>query len=115
MTTNYLILSQTFPAAATLTASYTVPGATQTVVSSITVCNHSTTASDSIRISVSVNGAADATKQYIYGGSTGAGLAIGPNDSFVATLGITLGAGDIVRVYSVNGTCSFNVFGSQIT
>lgn len=102
------------PTAATLTAAYTVPGATTAVISSIVICNHSTTVSDLVRVSISVAGAADSAKQYIYGGITGNGLGLMPNDTFVAQLGITLGAADIIRVYSTNGTSSFNIFGSEI-
>lgn len=115
MATTYKTLSQSFPAATTLTAVYTVPVSTSTVISSLLVCNHSTTVTDLIRVSISVNGAADATMQYIYGGSSGNGLPVAPNDTFSAQLGITLGAGDIIRVYSVSGTTSFNLFGSEIT
>lgn len=114
MATTYLVLGQSLPASAILTTLYTVPASTSAVVSSIVGCNQSTTASDSIRISVAVGGAADAQKQYLYGGSVGSGLGLAPNDTFAAQLGITLTAGDAVRVYSLLGTTSFNLFGSQI-
>jgi hypothetical protein len=81
----------------------------------MTACNHSTSVVDQIRVSVQVAGAADATKQYIYGGSSGLGLTVALNDTFAATLGITLAATDVVKVYSVNGTTSFNLFGAEET
>jgi len=102
-------LSQTAPSATTLTDSYTVPGATQAVVSSVVVCNRSATAT-SFRISVAVAGAADATKQYLY-----YDVPIAGNDTFVATIGVSLGAADVVRVYATLATLSFNVFGAEVT
>lgn len=103
------VLAQTRPAAATLTDSYTVPAATTTVVSSITVMNDSATAT-SFRISVAVAGAADATKQYLF-----RDVPINGNDTFTATLGVTLAATDVIRVYATLATVSFNVFGVEIT
>lgn len=115
MANSYKVLAQSFPAAATLTAAYTVPAATTVVISSITACNQSNTVVDTIRISIAVGGAADSQKQYIYGGSVGTGLAVSVVDTFVFTGGITLAATDIIRVYSTNGTTSFNIFGNEIT
>lgn len=109
------VLGQVFPSAATLTTLYTVPAATQTTVSTITACNHSNTTADTIRVSVQVAGAADATKQYLYGGSTAAGLSVAANDTFAATIGMTLATTDVVKCYSTNGTTSFNLFGAEIT
>lgn len=109
------VLGQSFPAAATLTTLYTVPASTQTTVSTITVCNRSGTVVDQVRISIAPAGAADAAAQYIYGGNAtaGVGLAVSVLDTFSATLGITLAATDVVRVYSVNGTSTFNIFGAE--
>lgn len=115
MTDTTKVLAQSFPTAATLTAVYTVPALTTTVISTITACNHSNTVADTIRISIAVAGAADATKQYIYGGLTGSGFAINVLDTLAATLGITLATTDVVRVYSTNGTTSFNIFGVEVT
>ena len=61
----YKTLGQVALGATVLTNLYTVPGATSTVISTITVCNRGGTAT-TFRISVRVAGAADATKQYIY-------------------------------------------------
>lgn len=109
MTDTIKILAQTKPSATTLTDSYTVPGATSTTVSSIVVTNQSATAT-SFRISVAVAGAADTAKQYLY-----YDVPINGNDTFVATLGITLGAADVVRVYNTLATLSFNIFGVEVT
>lgn len=101
------VLGQSKPTATTLTAAYTVPAATQATVSSFTVCNQSATAT-SFRLSVAVAGAADTAAQYLYYDVTIAG-----NDTFAGTLGITLGAGDIIRVYNTLATLSFNIFGVE--
>jgi hypothetical protein len=110
MTDTLLVLGQSIPTAATLTTLYTVPAATSVTVSSVTVCNQSSTTPDAFRLSIAVAGAADATKQYIY-----YNLAVGPADTFIATIGITLAATDVVRCYSSLGNLSFNIFGVQVT
>lgn len=101
------VLGQSAPSATTLTDAYTVPASTQATVSSITVCNRSSTAT-SFRVSVAIAGAADANAQYLY-----YDVPIGGNDTFIATIGITLGAADVVRVYATLATLSFNLFGVQ--
>lgn len=103
------VLGQSNPSAATLTAAYTVPASTQAIVSSISVANRSATGT-SFRISVAVAGAGDSNEQYLY-----YDVPIAGNDTFVATLGITLGATDVVRVYATLATLSFNIFGVQLT
>jgi len=101
------VLSQSKPSAATLTDSYTVPGATTAVVSSLTVCNQSATAT-SFRISIAPAGAADATSQYLYYDVT-----IPGNDTFIATIGVTLQAASVIRVYNTLASCSFGVYGIE--
>lgn len=109
MASTYKVLSQTKPTATTLTDSYTVPGATTAVVSTITICNQSATAT-TYRISVAVAGAADTAKQYI-----AYDVAISGNSAQTLTLGISLGAADVVRVYNTLATLSFNIFGVELT
>jgi hypothetical protein len=103
------VLGQQAPAAASLTALYTVPGATATVVSSIVVCNRDS-ADATFRVSVAVAGAADAVAQYLYFDA-----AVPANRTFIATIGVTLGAADVVRGYSSSGLLSFQVFGQEIS
>lgn len=103
------VLAQSLPSATTLTDVYTVPGATSATISSVVICNQSSTAT-TFRLSVAVAGAADATKQYIYYDVDLAG-----NDTFIATIGITLAATDVVRGYSGNGSISFQLFGVEVT
>lgn len=109
MTDTLKVLGQSAPGAATLTDLYTVPGATNTAVSSVTVCNRSATPT-TFRLSVAPAGAADAVAQYLYYDVPLAG-----NDTFVATVGLTLAATDKVRCYATLATVSFGLYGVEVT
>lgn len=100
------VLGQAIPAATTLTALYTVPALTSTVVSTITVCNQGV--ATTFRISVAVAGAADTPKQYLC-----FDVALAAAEVRAFTLGMTLGAADVVRVYAGTATVSFNAFGAE--
>lgn len=102
------VLAQTKPGAASLTDSYTVPAATSTVLSTVMICNQG--AATSFRISIAVAGAADTAKQYLFYDTP-----IAANTSISVTIGVTLAATDVLRVYNTLATCSFNVFGAEIT
>ena len=109
MPTTYKVLGQSSPVANTLTAVYTVPSVTQTVISTITVCNQTAT-NASYSIAIAPNGEADNIKHYIVrGGVVPAADAIG------ITLGITIDAADVVRANTNTANISFNIFGSEIT
>jgi len=109
MATTYKILGQSSPAATTPTNLYTVPAATSAVGSSLIVANRGTSTA-SFRVSVSAAGAATTNKDYIY-----YDLQIGSNDTFIATVGITLATTDVVRVYASNTNLSFQLYGSEIS
>lgn len=108
----YRNLGQSFPAANTLTTLYTVPALTSAIVSSIIVCNASGSNgnTDSFRISIAVAGTGDTLAQYIY-----YDIDIDQQDTFIATVGLTLATTDIIRVHSLNGHCTFAAWGTQIT
>lgn len=108
MATTYKVLGQSYPAAATATTLYTVPSATQTVVSTITICNQGAN-NDTIRLAIRPAGAALESNDYIAYEEPLSGYSM-----MTITAGITLGATDVITVYSTNGTCSFNAFGSEI-
>jgi hypothetical protein len=101
------VLGQAAPAATTLSTLYTVPSATQTTCSTINIVNTNSSA-DTFRVSVAVAGASNAIDQYLY-----YDLPISGYNTFQTTLGLTLGATDVVRCYSTNGTCSFSLFGVE--
>lgn len=103
------VLGQAALSATTLTDIYTVPALTQAVISSVIICNRSASAAI-FRVSLAVAGAADVSKQYIYYDVTLPG-----NDTFIATVGITLGAADVLRAYTDSGSVSINVVGVELT
>jgi len=107
-TTTYKILGQNAPLATTETDLYTVPAATETIVSTIAVANRANTSS-TFRISVSSNGAATANKDYLAYDTV-----IDGNSILTLTIGITLDATDKIRVYASSANLSFNAFGSEI-
>jgi len=109
MTDTFKVLGQTNPSAATLTDHYTVPAVTSTVVSTIVVANRSATPT-SFRISVAIAGAVDGNAQYLY-----YDVPIDGNDTFVATLGISLATTDVIRVYATLATLTFSSFGVEVT
>ena len=108
MATTYKVLGQSNPSATTETDLYTVPASTKTIASSIIVCNMSSSQA-SFRVSIAVGGGVTSNKDYIY-----YDLLIGGNDTFIATIGVTLGASDVVRVYSSTALISFSLYGSEI-
>lgn len=108
MATTYKVLGQVNPSATTATTAYTVPSATQAVVSTITICNQAATAA-TYRIAVRPAGATLAAQHYIVYGAT-----VPASDSTFMTIGLTLNATDVVTVYASSATLSFNLFGSEI-
>jgi hypothetical protein len=110
MTDTLKVLGQAYPSSGILTDLYVVPAATMTTVSSFSVCNHSNTTGATIRMSIAVGGAADDPSQYIY-----FDLPMDTNDTFICTIGISLGTGDVVRVQASSNTVSFSIFGVELT
>jgi len=108
MATTYKVLGQINPSATTATTLYTVPSATQAVVSTISVCNQASTAA-TFRIAVRPSGATLAAIHYIVYGAT-----VPASDSTMITVGLTLAATDVITVYSSSATVSFNAYGSEI-
>ena len=108
MATTYKVLGQSNPSATTATTLYTVPSATQTVVSTIVVCNQAATAA-TFRIAVRPAGATLAASHYVAYDVT-----VGASDSTALTLGLTLGATDVITIYGSTATLSFSAYGSEI-
>lgn len=103
------VLGQSNPSATALTALYTVPAATQTIVSTLSICNTAATAA-TYRIAVRPAGAAIATQHYtVYDSSVAA------NDSVFLTLGIALATTDVLSVYASTANLAFSAFGVEIT
>lgn len=112
MPTTYKILGQVAPMGLVETALYTVPAATSTVVSSISICNRGPDQAE-FRVSFSQGGGVTANTDYLYYDVTLAG-----NDTFIATIGVTLAATDIIRVRAggLGGDdLTFQAFGTELT
>lgn len=109
MADTYKVLGQANPLAASLTSLYAVPGVTQAVVSTVTVCNRSATPT-SFRLSVAVAAAADSNEQYF-----AYDVPIGANEAMAFTLGIALQPSDVIRCYATLATLSFNAYGVEKT
>lgn len=101
------VLAQSAPSATTNTDIYTVPSSTETVISTIFVCNRSA-APATYRIAVRPNGASLANQHYIAYDVT-----VGASDSTTITSGITMDAADVLTVYASTANLSFSVFGSE--
>jgi hypothetical protein len=61
-------------------------------------------------VRIKINNAADADAQYVCFDAP-----IAAKDTLLLTFGATLGAGDVVTVYSSNADTAFQLFGSEIT
>lgn len=109
MPTVYKVLGQVAPSATTATTAYTVPSATEAVISSVVVANRGTSAA-TYRISVRPDGAAQANEHYL-----AYDVPIAANDSAALTLGITMNASDVVTVYASTANFSFSLFGTEIS
>ena len=84
MATTYKVLGQVNPSATTNTTLYTCPASTQTVISTITICNQAGT-SGTYRIAIRPNGATISAEHYIvYDASVPA------NSTTAYTLGMTI-------------------------
>lgn len=108
MATTYSTLGQSNPAAVTQTTLYTCPASTQTVVSSLVVCNQGA-ATATYRLAIRKNAAVLDASMYIVYDAT-----IAANSTTAYTLGITVDATDLITVYASTATMSFTAFGSEI-
>lgn len=99
------IVAQLDAAVATTEVLYECPAQHMADVFSLTCCNRGA-AADAIRVSVGLAGATLNDKQYLY-----YDLPVEGKDTFMAAIGLTLRAGDLLRVYSTTGTTSFSLLG----
>lgn len=98
------VIAQLAPGSGSLEILYDCPAQTMAEIAAVLVCNRST--ATTFRIAVSVGGAVIANAHYLY-----YDLPIAANDTFVASIGLTLRAGDILRVYAGSANLSFNLLG----
>jgi len=105
----YKILGQSNPAATTVTNLYTVPGSTESVLSTITICNTASAAA-TYRISAVPSGDSASNKHFIAFDASVLG-----NDTIALTLGLTLSSSGSVNVFASSASVSFGAFGSEIS
>lgn len=109
MAQTHKVLGQLYPAITTSGTLYTVPSLTQTICSTLSVCN-TASGSTSFRVAIRPTGEAVTSKNYICYDSP-----IAANDSVLLTLGLSLEATDVVSVYANSGVLAFSLFGVEIT
>lgn len=109
MATTYKVLGQVATAATTDTSLYTVPAATDAVISTLIVANRAASPA-TFRIAIRPDGATLADEHYI-----AYDVAVGAADSTTLTLGLTLNAADVITVRASTADLSFSCFGSEIT
>jgi len=109
MANAYKILGQSAPSATTDTDVYTVPAATESVISTIIIANRAATAG-TFRIALRPDGGAIANSHYI-----AYDVPIAANDSTTLTLGITLNAADVVTVQCSSADTTVSIFGTEIS
>jgi glucose-6-phosphate dehydrogenase assembly protein OpcA len=109
MPTTYKVLGQSNPSATTNTTLYTVPSATAAVVSSISICNLSSS-SATYRIAIRPAGASIANQHYLAYDVT-----VGAADTTILTLGVTLATTDVITVYGSTANLVFHAYGSEIS
>ena len=110
MAQQHKVLGQVYPLSAAFTTLYTVPSApvTQTVCSTLAICNQGTSTNYSIAVrplSVPLS-----AQHFVVYNSY-----INQYDTAFLTLGLSLSASDAVTVYAAASSLSFSLFGVEIT
>jgi hypothetical protein len=109
MATTYKVLGQSAPSATTDTSVYTVPASTQTVVSTISVCNRGSSIG-SVRIFIRPDNETLNNKHYLVFDAP-----VNAKDTIFLTVGATIDASDQIYVRATTADFSFNIFGSEIS
>jgi ATP-dependent protease ClpP protease subunit len=109
MANAYKILGQVGDGSSNDVTLYTVPASTETIISSIIICNRENSA-NTFRLAIKSDGGTIADEDYIAFDSN-----IQANDTITLTLGITLDASDVISVGASDSNVSFSVFGTEIS
>lgn len=110
MPTVYKILGQSAPANTSETTLYTVPSATEAIVSTIAIANLTSSVATAT-INTKVNGAAASNANTLL-----KTVNISPLSTTTLTLGITLDATDVISVTSGTANAlAFQAFGSEVS
>lgn len=112
MPTIYKILAQSAPSSTAIANVYTVPSLTNTVISTLMICNRANV-NTSYNIAVISGGGAIANQHYITFNSV-----VPANDTIALTVGMSLAAADNIAIQAnttgVNNL-GFTLFGTEIT
>lgn len=112
MPTIYKVLAQSSPSSTSVANVYTVPAATNTIISTMMICNRATV-NASYNIAIQPAAATLANQHYIAFNTL-----VPANDSIALTVGISLAATDLVSVQAnttgVNNL-GFTLFGTEIS
>ena len=110
MPQTYKVLGQVAPTDTNVTTLYTVPSATQTVVSTVTAANL-TNAVSTYSIAIRPAGESISNKHYI-----AYNVSLLGNDSVALTLGLSLQATDVISVQTnTSNSIAFQAFGAEET
>lgn len=110
MATAYKILGQVNPGTTSATDLYTVPSATEAVISTISATNVTGAASNISIYIVASGDTAGTSNALVYGAE------LSPNTTQAFTIGVTLEASDKLQVESATGSAvTFQAFGSEIS
>lgn len=96
-------------AVGTFATLYTTPAATSAVISSLVICNQSSSAI-TVRVGLDTAAGTPGADEFLVYDASVAG-----NDTVALTLGITMDASKYLRVSSSANTISFSAFLSEIT
>ena len=107
MATTYKVLGQ-LASTTSAVALYTCPSATQTIVSTLVICNRAA-AAKTYKVILRPDDETLADKHYLAFDTP-----LAANDSIALTLGITMDASDKLYVSGSDTNLSFSLFGSEI-
>lgn len=109
MANAYKVLGQEDDASANNVTLYTVPASTETIISTIIICNREASA-NTFRLAVRPDGATLANEHYLAYDTN-----IDANDTITLTLGITLDASDVISVGASDANVTFQAYGTEIS
>lgn len=112
MANTYKVLALTALTAATNTDLYTVPAATSTIISTITVANSASTAAT---YRLAITGSATAASAVGIGDHIAFDVSILGNDTTTISLGLTLEAAKKIVARASTASVTFGVFGSEVS
>lgn len=112
MATSYKTLGQVSPAATTYTELYQVPASTETIISTVTIAN-CTSSSRTYRLGITAS--ATAASAIALNELVAFDVAIAGNDTVALTLGLTMNDRKKLIGYASAASVAFGVFGSEFS